>query len=85
MHALIGFALIIGYAAQVVHKDYPCRSLEGDVFGKCVGLYYCDEYNGGWEAGTQENKRDHFPYFVKILFPLLIILLLIGNQDCLIK
>ena len=35
--------------------------------------------------GTHENKRDHLPYLENILFPLSIILLLIGNQDFFIK
>mgnify|MGYP005704113405 FL=1 len=35
--------------------------------------------------GTHENKSDHLPYLENILFPLSIILLLIGNQDFLIK
>ena len=35
--------------------------------------------------GTQEIKSDHLPYFLNNLFPLSIILLLIGNHDFLIK
>ena len=35
--------------------------------------------------GTHENKSDHLPYLKNILLPLSIILLLIGNQDFLIK
>ena len=35
--------------------------------------------------GAHENKSDHLPYLENILFPLSIILLLIGNQDFLIK
>lgn len=40
---------------------------------------------GSPTKGTQENKRDHFPYLLNILLPLLIILLFIGDQDFLIK
>jgi len=35
--------------------------------------------------GTHENKSDHLPYLENILFHLSIILLLMGNQDFLIK
>jgi hypothetical protein len=35
--------------------------------------------------GTHESKSDHLPYLENILFPLSIILLLMGNQDFLIK